>query len=321
MDSTQVLLALLDVLQRMTRPESSNSSTLQGQAEAPPSVEDLFASSASPALSTPTNETVTSVNGNRNGNASPNSNGAVVSTTTTTTATTMDVEHEPSKVQFPASLRETASQFVKKKPFAEADVQAVCVHLRRLIDRSASSADSANIVYMGPELDKLTTLIRPLALTDVRVAVYMSSFISNIAALRDVRTQVSASLLWDLAMAIAQTYIAEPGALQLVLMAMANLAHLDELKLTHESCDALCRLIFPNYTEVKLIEAWITVLCNVTANHPKTAQVFVELGLVEVLERLVLYVGEDGKVAIRGMQCLSNLAVGFTNGHPAALET
>lgn len=215
---------------------------------------------------------------------------------------------------------ETVRRFGENQTSLEEDLQSIFALLRKLID-GALRVESPGIACMGPELDKVTILIKPLALVDMRVAAYMVSLFSNLAAMKESRAQLNAPLVWDFVKAVAQRYIHEHDIFSLVLVVMSNVACLDDLKLTRKDCEMISRFVFPIYTKAWLVEAWATMLCNITAYHPETRQVFVELGVVEVLERLVLYVGEEGKTALRGMQCLANLATGFTNGHvPALME-
>ncbi|KAH9582192.1 hypothetical protein LSM04_007256 [Trypanosoma melophagium] len=103
------------------------------------------------------------------------------------------------------------------------------------------------------------------------------------------------------------------------LIAFSNVACVQTLRLTRDHCHVLSPLIFPLHTEPRVVEAWATLICSVTAYHRETAQVFVELGVVEVLQRLLLYMGENSRCAVRGLRCLVNLGMGFASGHPPVL--
>ncbi|RNF00527.1 hypothetical protein TraAM80_07528 [Trypanosoma rangeli] len=212
-----------------------------------------------------------------------------------------------------------ATHFGKNNPYTEGDLQEIFYLLRKLIDSTHSTSECTHLVCVGPKIDKLTKLMKSLAVADARAAVYMLSLCSNLAAVKESRLQLNAPLVLDFVMNTVQAHPAEKHVLYVALVAISNLAYMEDARLSREDCGVLSRLIYPVYMEGQLVETWAATICNITAHHPETVQIFIELGVVEVLERLLLYVGEDGKVAIRCLQCLSNLAVGFTGGHPAAI--
>ncbi|PBJ67891.1 hypothetical protein BCY84_22891 [Trypanosoma cruzi cruzi] len=218
-----------------------------------------------------------------------------------------------------APLREMSNHFSSNKTCAEEGLQDVFTMLQRLIDGTYSTAGCAALACMGQEIDKMITLMKPVALIDMKAAAYMNSLCSNIAAAKVSRMQLNAPLVWDFVTNTVQTYITDHPVLYTALVAISNLSYLKDLKLTREDCGMLSRLIYPVYTEVHIVEVWAAMICNLTAHHPETVQVFLELGVVEVLERLVLYFGDEGRTVIRCLQCLSNLSMGFVTGHSPVL--
>ncbi|ORC92956.1 uncharacterized protein TM35_000022820 [Trypanosoma theileri] len=280
MDNSLSLLLLLDLLRRMTRSESIASPS----PPRPPTVEELF--------------------------------GSIPSREEEEQQQEEEVEEKDRERE---SLQVTARRFARHRKFAEVDIQALCAETKRLIDDATTPTGAARFARMAPELDTAISLLEPVCVADPRVALCVSALIANLAANPESRGQLYSAAVWDLALLIAQTYMTEPTVLLRALVALSNLACEQSLLVTREHCQVLSRLIFPLHTEPRIVEAWATLICNLTAYHRETSQVFVEFGVVEVLQRLLLYLGEDSRCAVRGLQCLVNLAMGFTSGQPPVL--
>ncbi|RNF22699.1 uncharacterized protein Tco025E_03092 [Trypanosoma conorhini] len=310
MNTSKGLLALVEALERMTA--NAGCSPPREPKAAKFRVEDIFGTPTSSLGPTAAEEEVFS----RGGTAPEVHNGDTFAASVGDSG----IGGGPSDAAAPvASLREMAIHFGRNKPHAGVDLHEIFSLLRKLIDSTHSTAECAHLTCMGPDIDKATKLIKPVALADVRAAVYMLSLCSNLAAVKESRLQLNAPLVLDFVLTTVQAHIAERHVLYVALVALSHLAYMEDARLRREDCELLSRLIYPVYTEAELVETWAVMICNVTAHHPETVQTFIELGVVQVLERLVIYFGEDGKTVIRCLQCLSNLAMGFTGGHPSAM--
>ncbi|EKF32407.1 hypothetical protein MOQ_003743 [Trypanosoma cruzi marinkellei] len=309
-DTARVLSELVDALQRVNTQPRWN--TVQELRAITFKLEDLFSTPNSVLASAATEDDAPAHGGNASEMNSPDI--AAASFDNSGAGDGLGETATPL-----APLREMSDHFGKNKPYAEEGLQDVFTMLQRLIDGTHSTAGCAALACMGQEIDKMITLMKPVALVDMRAAVYMNSLCSNIAAAKESRMQLHTALMWDFVKNTVQTYITDHPVLYTALVAISNLSYLKDLKLTREDCGMLSRLIYPVYTEVHLVEVWAAMICNLTAHHPETVQVFLEIGVVEVLERLVLYFGEEGRTVIRCLQSLSNLSMGFITGHPPVL--
>eukprot|EP00331_Platyophrya_macrostoma_P003023 CAMPEP_0176408620 /NCGR_PEP_ID=MMETSP0127-20121128/2058_1 /TAXON_ID=938130 /ORGANISM="Platyophrya macrostoma, Strain WH" /LENGTH=194 /DNA_ID=CAMNT_0017787937 /DNA_START=186 /DNA_END=770 /DNA_ORIENTATION=- len=166
-------------------------------------------------------------------------------------------------------------------------------------------------------LRKLLPHVRLLAWHDHTIALYVLGWFANIVGFPECRLPVCdiASDLFEVTLQIATRYVLERRALHLALMTLSNIALCDVMPdaVKEDECRQLILLIMPLYSESPVFDAWCCAVCNLLATQPDAAPIFIKLGIVETVQRLLLFFGDDSRVVSRGFQLLSNLCTAATN--------
>ncbi|CUG93499.1 Hypothetical protein, putative [Bodo saltans] len=185
---------------------------------------------------------------------------------------------------------------------------------RHLIDAALQLKECLDIVSNGM-IRKWIGPLRLFAPIDHAMALYVCTLVSNLSGFPESRVVLSsvAIELFDLVLKIAKSFVLERRVIHLALMTLSNLALCDAVHPTAEQCGLVVELVMPSYSEPQVVEAWCCTLCNMTAAHPTLVKEFTRLGVVEVLHRLLLFLGDDPRVVTRGLQCLSNLSCPATD--------
>jgi hypothetical protein len=185
---------------------------------------------------------------------------------------------------------------------------------RHLIDSVLQMKECLEVISNGM-IRKWIGPLRLFAPIDHAMALYVCTLVSNLSGFPESRVVLSsvAIELFDLVLKIAKSFVLERRVIHLALMTLSNLALCDAVHPTPEQCGLVVELVMPSYSEPQVVEAWCCALCNMTAAHPTLVKEFTRLGVVEVLHRLLLFLGDDSRVVTRGLQCLSNLSCPATD--------
>ena len=121
--------------------------------------------------------------------------------------------------------------------------------------------------------------------------------------------------VWLFVIAVVRLYRLEKRLLHLLLSVLSNVVSWHTLTIDAESCKLLYQLIAPFYTSSAMVNAWVTMLCNLTAVHGAVAvPTLLRLGVVADVERLSLAVppsesATTERLVVRAVQLLSNVAM------------
>lgn len=187
---------------------------------------------------------------------------------------------------------------------------------RHLIDSIATMKESAEFCY-SETLRKLLPPIRLLSWCDHTMALYACAFIANVVGFAECRLPVCdvAGDLFDITLQIASRYVLERRALHLALMTLSNIVLCDVMPdaVREGDCRQLMALIMPQYSESPVFDAWCCAMCNLVAAQPEAGPIFIKLGAVETVQRILMFFGDDSRVVSRGFQLLSNLCTSAAN--------
>lgn len=197
---------------------------------------------------------------------------------------------------------------------SESDLMYSYRLFRHLIDAVLQMRECLDVISTGI-IRKWMGPLRLFAPIDHAMALYVCTLASNLSGFSDSRVVLSSTAadLFELVLRIAKSFVLERRVIHLALMTLSNLALCDAVNPTPEQCGLAVELVMPSYSEPQVVEAWCCTICNMTAAHPMLVKEFTRLGVVEVLHRLLLFLGDDSRVVTRGLQTLSNLSCPATD--------
>ncbi|KPI88574.1 hypothetical protein ABL78_2307 [Leptomonas seymouri] len=132
---------------------------------------------------------------------------------------------------------------------------------------------------------------------------------------QEARNVVLGSTVWAFVVAVTRLCRAEKRMLHLLLSVLSNVMRWPALRIDSDTCAFLYQLILPFYTSHLMVDAWVTLLCNLTAAHgAATVPTLLRLGVVADVERLCLAVppsesATTERLVTHSVQLLSNIAM------------
>lgn len=161
-------------------------------------------------------------------------------------------------------------------------------------------------------VDHETEVIEQVGL-DVNFALNVVSLFGNLCVFEDAREYLPSP---DTCARVALTCIRhQPTNRRLVhlcLMAVSNVALCPDLRLPPKAVAELVDAVVPLYDQSPVVEAWACALCNVASTTAENLAALVAGGATARLETLMMYHGDNERVAARGFQCLSCLGAAFS---------
>ena len=229
-------------------------------------------------------------------------------------------------------LRESAHAFqnagatasLKKHGIPEPDLQFLYRLFRHSIDATLVGREVAEVLALD-ELPKFAKLIVILIPLETNIVLYACPLIGNVVSVPEVRERSDGNVLLDIVLGCIASYPMQRRVVHLCLMTVSNIALVQRFKVTSTQARQIALAVIPLYSEAPVVEAWSCAVCNLSNIHPEVIPMFLSCAVIETLERLLLFFGDDARVVTRGLQALSNLSYGFVAGHNstaiAAVET
>lgn len=229
-----------------------------------------------------------------------------------------------SGVMPPAGPSTAGTEFGSSNAFTHEQPPAARLHgptatdvyrqMRQLLVLSESKAEAQTAVCTaeGDEVfNGFFDAVGPFVATDVNVALYTCSVISNLCVFPDCRDALHVAALVDLATLAIASHPTQKKLVHLALMTISNVALSGRVVLTETTAKSVAAAIAPLYSEARVVEAWTAALCNLSAcSAVATTHLLLANNAVATLERLLVFHGDDARVAHRGLQALSHLCAG-----------
>jgi hypothetical protein len=144
--------------------------------------------------------------------------------------------------------------------------------------------------------------------TDPVVALSTCVAICNFCSVNDCLPLIDAPRCLETLFEVLKSFPTEKKLAHLVFMTISNLSNCPSAVLTAASGKTFTLAITPLYAEGPVVEAWCAALCNLSSLLSGNRMHLVFGGAVEVVERLLVYHGDNARVTTHGLRALSNLS-------------